>query len=169
MVFSITSVSHAIDARGHPEDFSTDQQVSPAIAMLYRLVVPAHSGSRIQDVRRYKRCSSNTCIIGHAAFKKQNQGFRILAQLEAKTHPAEPPGRAAQASCRQIRASTDPDKVMTALAELAGLTTDAVLAAPEIAQLGCVASAANPRFTTDSSAELASAHFAPNVDPPLLH
>ena len=57
--------------------------------------------------------------------------------MEAKTRPAMPPGRAAQASCRQIRASTDPDKVMTALAtlaelaELAGLITDAVLAAPD--------------------------------------
>ena len=79
-------------------------------------------------------------------------------------------GHAAQASCRQIRASTDPAKVMTALvelaelAELAGLKTDAVLAA-----LCCIfTSAANPTSTTDS-AELASAHFAPNVDPPLLY
>ena len=104
------------------------------------------------------------CIIGHAAFKKQNQGFRILAQMEAKTHPAVPPGRAAQAPCRQIRAGTDPAKVMTALAELAGLMTDAVLAASEPAQLGSVASAANPTSTSDS-AELVSAHFAPNVDP----
>ena len=76
-------------------------------------------------------------------------------------------GHAAQASCRQIRASTDPAKVMTALAELAelaGLKTDAVLAA----LCSIFASAANPRSTTDS-AELASAHFAPNVDPPLLY
>ena len=92
--------------------------------------------------------------------------------MEAKIHPVVPPDHAAQASCRQIRASTDPDKVMTALAalaELAGLITDAVLAAPEIAQLGSVASAAKPTSTTDSSAELASAHFAPIVDPPLLY
>ncbi|KAK0506971.1 hypothetical protein JMJ35_010671 [Cladonia borealis] len=90
--------------------------------------------------------------------------------MEAKSHPAVPPGHAAQASCRQSRASTDPDKVITALAtlaklaELAGLITDAVLAGPEPAQLGAVASAANPTSTSDS-AELVSAHFAPNVDP----
>ena len=84
-------------------------------------------------------------------------------------------GHAAQAFCRQIRASTDPAKVMTALAtlaelaELASLITDAILAAPEPAQLGSTASAANPASTTDSSAELASAHLAPNVDPPLLY
>ena len=50
---------------------------------------------------------------------------------EAKTHNAVPPSHAAQASRRQIRASTDPAKVMTALAELAGLITGAILAAPE--------------------------------------
>ena len=80
-------------------------------------------------------------------------------------------GHAAQASRRQIRASTDPDKMMIALAtlaelaELAGLITDAILAAPKPAQLGSVGSAADPTSTTDSSAELASANFAPNVDP----
>lgn len=88
---------------------------------------------------------------------------------EAKTHPAVPPGHTAQASCRQIWASTDSAKVMTALAELAGLITDAILTAPDPAQLGSVASAADPISTTDSSAELASTHFAPSVDPPLLY
>lgn len=84
-------------------------------------------------------------------------------------------GHAAQALCRQIRASTDPAMVMTAmatlaeLAERAGLVIDAILAAPEPAQLGSTASAANPASTTDPSVELASAHFAPNVDPPLLY
>ena len=57
---------------------------------------------------------------------------------------------------------------LATLAELACLKTDAVLAAPQPAQLGSVAPAANPTSTTDS-AELASAQSTPNVDPPLLY
>ena len=58
---------------------------------------------------------------------------------------------------------------MTALAELAGLLTGAILAAPEPAKLGSVASAANSTSTTNPSAELASDHFAPSIDLPLLY
>ena len=136
------------------------------IGSLYQLTAPVAgfrmladtSGIRVIHVSLAMPRSRSMIKVPGSSFKR-----------EAKTHPAVPPGHAAQASCRQIWASTDPAKVMTALAELAGLMTGAILAAPDPAQLGSVASAANPTSTTDSSAQLASAHFTPSVDPPLLY